>query len=100
MENKEILVKLGSVRNNANLSARELSLRMGMSSQYVSKLEGGHITLTVEKLLDILEICNYPLEKFFYSNPNDFEVDKELIALIKAMPSEKKRTLLAFLKIK
>lgn len=51
MEIKEILRRIGYVRNKANLSARELSLRMGMSPQYVAQLESGRIVLTVEKLL-------------------------------------------------
>jgi transcriptional regulator with XRE-family HTH domain len=61
MEIKDVLTRIGYVRNSAGLSAREVSLRMGMSPQYVAKLEGGHIVLTVEKLLEILEICNFPV---------------------------------------
>ena len=54
MEINDVLTRIGYVRNNANLSARELSLRMGMSVQYVAQLESGRIVLTVEKLLKIL----------------------------------------------
>ena len=51
MEIKEILSRIGYVRNQANLSARELSLRIGMSPQYIAQVESGRIVLTVEKLL-------------------------------------------------
>ena len=43
MEIKEILSRIGYVRNKANLSAREVSLRMGMSAQYVAQLEADKV---------------------------------------------------------
>lgn len=98
MEMKDILARIGYVRNCANLSAREVSLRMGMSHQYVTHLEAGRIVLTVEKLLAILEICNFPLEKFFYENPADYENDKEITKLVKSLPSDKKPHVIELLK--
>lgn len=98
MEIKDILTRIGSVRNSANLSAREVSLRMGMSHQYITHIEAGRINLTMDKLLQILEICNYPIEKFFYQNPEDYEKDKEVFALIKALPSDKKTHIIELLK--
>ncbi len=98
MEIKDVLSRIGYVRSLANLSARELSLRMGMSAQYVAQLESGRIVLTVEKLLQILEICNFPIERFFSQNIVDYEIDNELQSLIQALPSEKKRNLIEFIK--
>ena len=94
MEIKEILSRIGYVRNKANLSAREVSLRMGMSPQYVAQLESGRIVLTIEKLLQILEICEFPIERFFSSNIADYNVDNELKLLIESLPLDKKNTLL------
>ena len=98
MEIKEILLRIGYVRNKANLSAREVSLRMGMSPQYVAQLESGRIVLTVEKLLQILEICDFPLERFFSPNIVDYTVNKELQALIETLPIDKKKNIIAFIK--
>ncbi len=95
---KDVLQRLGYVRNNANLSARELSLRIGMSQQYVAKLEGGHIVLTVEKLLQILEVCNFPIERFFSSNIAEYNENKELENLINSLPLEKKKNIIEFIK--
>ena len=100
MDIKDILSRLGYVRNRANLSARELSLRMGMSPQYVAQVERGRIVLTVEKLLQILEICNFPLEQFFSKNIETYEVDKNLESLIDNLSIDKKKSLLEFLKNK
>ena len=100
MEIKEILSRIGYVRNQANLSAREVSLRMGMSPQYVAQLESGRIVLTVEKLLKILEICNFPIERFFSPNIDDYNTDKELELLIQNLTANKKKNLIEFIKNK
>lgn len=98
MEIKEILSRIGYVRNKANLSAREVSQRMGMSPQYVAQLESGRIVLTVEKLLQILEICEFPIDRFFSSNITDYKIDNELKSLIESLPSDKKKNIIEFIK--
>ncbi len=98
MEVKEVLTRIGYVRNKANLSAREVSLRMGMSPQYVAQLESGRIVLTIEKLFQILEICEFPIERFFSSNIDDYKVDVELKSLIESLPADKKRNIIEFIK--
>lgn len=98
MRTRDIISRIGYVRNKANLSARELSQRIGKSPQYISQLENGRITLSVEKLISILEVCDYPIEKFFYDNPEDYDIDKELISMIKNLPSAKKSNLIELLK--
>lgn len=98
MEIKEILTRIGYVRNKANLSAREVSQRMGMSPQYVAQLESGRIVLTVEKLLQILEICEFPIERFFSSNIADYNIDNELKSLIESLPTDKKKNIIEFIR--
>ena len=97
MEIKEILSRIGYVRNTANLSAREVSLRMGMSPQYVAQLESGRIVLTMEKLLQILEICDFPIERFFSANIADYTINNELKALIESLPIDKKKNIIELL---
>lgn len=98
MEIKDVLSRIGYVRNLANLSAREVSLRMDMSPQYVAQLESGRIVLTVEKLLKILEICEFPVERFFSSDILDYNLDNELKLLIESLPSDKKKNIIEFIK--
>lgn len=98
MEIKDVLTKIGYVRNKANLSAREVSLRMGMSPQYVAKIESGNIVLTVEKLLDILKICNFPVSNFFYDKNDKIEIEKEITEIIQSLPLEKKKNIIELLK--
>lgn len=98
MEIKEIIYRIGYVRNQANLSARELSLRIGMSPQYIYQVESGRIVLTMEKLLNILEVCEFPLERFFAPNIQDWEIDTELRDLLEKLPADKKRHMIEFIK--
>lgn len=98
VEIKEILSRIGYVRNKAGLSARELSQRMGMSPQYVAQIESGRIVLTIEKLLQILEICNFSIQQFFSKNIFDYNTDNELNLLIQSLPTDKKQDLINFLK--
>ena len=71
---------------------------MGMNPQYVAQLESGRIVLTVEKLLQILEICEFPIERFFSSDINDYEDNNELLALIENLPENKKKNIIEFIK--
>ena len=98
MEIKEVLTRIGYVRNLKNLSARELSLRIGMSPQYVAQLESGRIVLTVEKLLQILEVCEFPIERFFSSDIINYNVNEELKSLIESLPTNKKKNIIEFIK--
>ena len=100
MSIKEVLSRVGYVRQTANLSARELSLRMGKSPQYVAQIESGRIVLTVEKLFLILEICNFPIERFFSPNIQDYKIDHELQELIQSLSSNKKKNIIEFIKNK
>ncbi|MBQ8748930.1 MAG: helix-turn-helix transcriptional regulator [Clostridia bacterium] len=95
MNYKDLLYRIGAVREKANLSARELSLRLGMSYQYMAKVESGKININLKKLLQILEICNCSIEEFLCI---DYGTNKELISLIEDLPSDTKQKLIDFLK--
>ncbi|MBO5925603.1 MAG: helix-turn-helix transcriptional regulator [Clostridia bacterium] len=73
-------------------------MRMGMSPQYVAQVESGRIVLTVEKLMQILEICEFPIERFFSSNIADYHTDNELKTLIESLPLDKKKNIIEFIK--
>ena len=95
---QDVLLRIAALRSEQHLSARELSGRIGMSSQYCNQLEHGKITLSVDKLLSILEVCGTTPERFFYHDVSQYDVDRELLDLLNVMPKAKKEALLAFLK--
>lgn len=97
MTNQDILTRISALRNAKKLSARELSLRIGMSAQYVGQLEHGKITLSVPVLLSILEELDVTVDEFFYTPMEHYSTDKALFDVIKGLPHEKKVALLHFI---
>lgn len=98
MELKEILSRIGYIRNQKKLSAKEVSLQIGKSQQYVAKLETAQIKLSMIELLKILEVCDFPIDRFFSKNIDEEPINKELIELIEGLSLVKKKKLLEFLK--
>jgi len=100
MNIKEVLLRLEYVRNQANLSARELSLRLGMSEQYFAQVIRGRIMLNVEKLLQILDICNFSVQRFFSKDIDSYVIDNEVEELVNSLSKDKKKNLIELLAIK
>ncbi len=99
MNKDDIIFKIGTIRRDANLSARALSTRIDLNEGYINRLESKKDFLpSMEVFFRILEECNYTAEKFFYHDSNNFERDMEILERIKALPDEKKDALLTFLK--
>lgn len=98
MEMQAILIKISALRNARKLSARELSLRIGMSAQYIGQLEHGKITLSVPVLFSILEVLDVTPEEFFYETSPDYAEDMALLAAINTLSKDKKAALLYFIK--
>ena len=98
MEMQVILIKISALRNAKKMSARELSLRIGMSAQYIGQLEHGKITLSVPVLLSILQVLEITPEEFFYTTSPDYAEDMALLSDIKTLPKDKKAALLYFIK--
>lgn len=97
MNIKEVLLRLEYVRNQANLSARELSLRLGMSEQYFAQVIRGRIMLNVEKLLQILDICNFSVQRFFSKDIDSYVIDNEVEELVNSLSKDKKKNLIELL---
>ncbi len=65
MEYREFGVNLARKRIEANLSAYELSLRIGKNSTYIHKVESGKINIGVKAILDICDVLGIePVELF------------------------------------
>lgn len=97
MELKDIIERIGYFRNKANLSARELSLRIGKHDGYINKLESNDFNLPTSMLLEILSALNVSPEEFFAENYTDYKQNKEIMQLLNKMPLDKKANLIAFL---
>lgn len=79
--NLSILIeRIGYIRSRANLSARKLSLLIGKNAGYIHMLEQNrNFAPTFETLMAILEVCNTPVEEFFYYNIEAYKQDQQII---------------------
>lgn len=99
MKLNDIIARVSRARNIAELSARELSLRIGKNSAYISRLESKNdsFELSTSALLDIIENCNMTEEEFFYYDMEQYKKDKKLIDLLKKVKPEVKDLIIKLL---
>ena len=93
-EKRQFLInRLGYFRNRANLSARELSGRLGKSFAYFAKFENGDFNIPTENLLEAIECCGGSLEEFFWEDITRYSDDKEILDLYNNLSNESKETI-------
>ena len=98
MKYDEIIDRLGYFRNNANLSARETSLRLGYNPQFIKTIENKKVKLKVDTLLDFCDIVGISIYDFFYLG-NSFNKDrKEFLDLFLSLPDNKKDLVIEIMK--
>lgn len=98
MDIKEVIQRIIYFRNKANLSARELSLRIGKHEGYINKLESKDFNLPAQTLLEIIDAVNSTPEEFFSNDYFNYKTNIELIETIKNLPLNKRSSLLNFIK--
>ena len=65
MDLKDFGLKVAKARINENLSAYELSLRIGKDASYIHKLENGKVNVTLNVIFKICEVLKIePIELF------------------------------------
>ena len=99
MDKQDLIFKISTIRTNANLSARKLSLNIDMHESYINRLESQKDFLpSMEVFFKILEECKCSAEKFFYHDYNNYESDMEILEKFKSLSEDKKKALLEFIK--
>ncbi len=98
MEIKEVVERIGFFRNKLNLSARELSLRIGKHEGYINKLESKDFNLPTYMLLKIIDALEITPAIFFADNFASYKEDNELTILIKNLPTDKKKNIIEFIR--
>lgn len=93
-DRKYLIERAGYLRTRANLSARELSQRMGLSPGYINKFEFGGINIPSEVLLDLIRTCGSNPEEFFYENIEHYQQDKNFIKKFNKLSKENKEIVL------
>lgn len=96
LSKKEIIDRIGYFRNQRNISAYKLGMELGHSKTYFYRIESGEIQLTLDMLLDILDILQITTTEFFC--PTLKEDDKVLLDIISNLSPENKQTILDLIK--
>lgn len=65
MEIKDYGLKVAKERMKKNLSAYELSLRLGKDQSYINKLENGKINVSLKMIIAISDELGVPVKDFF-----------------------------------
>ena len=95
----DILVqRIGYFRNKKNLSARELSLRIEKSENYINQVECRNFTVSLPVLFKIIDALEIYCAEFFADNYADYEQDKEILDLLNALPAERKKSFIDLMK--
>lgn len=94
----EVINRIGYFRTKANLSARETSLRLGYSEQFMKRIENKSVELKVSTLLELFDLFNITAQDFFYLGANFNEEDKEILDLFNALSYENKQTIIDLMK--
>lgn len=98
MELLEIIERVSAIRTKANLSARELSLRIGKNESYINRLEyRKNFEPSISVISTIAEVCGSSLEEMFYYDINQYSKDKEIISLLKKCNEKKKQAIIDLL---
>ncbi len=98
MELDEIIDRISKLRTRANLSARELSLRIGKNESYINRLEyRKNFQPSVTVISEIAEACGSTLEELFYEDIGQYGKDKEIISLLKKCNDKKKKAIIDLL---
>lgn len=102
MNKDGVVERISMMRVKAGLSARDLSLKIGKNSAYISRLESKNDSFepSVSALLDIIYACNSTESEFFYYDPSAYSRDREIIELLKNVSPAKKDAIICLLKNK
>lgn len=94
----DIINRIGYFRTKANLSARETSLRLGYSEQFMKRIENKSVELKVSTLLEFLNIVEITPQDFFYMGESYNKEDKNVLELYSNLSADGKQTILDLMK--
>lgn len=98
MSLNDIVLRIMYFRNQKQLSARELSLRLGKSPTYINQIESRNFTISLPVLLNILDVLEISCAEFFADNFATYRQDGEIIAILNKLPAERKKSFLDLMK--
>ena len=65
MKFEQFGINLSKERQKQNISAYELSLRLGKDKSYINKVENSKINISLKMMIAISELLNIPISNLF-----------------------------------
>ena len=96
LSKKEIIDRIGYFKNLRNMTSYKLGMELGHSKTYFYRIESGEIQLTIDLLLDVLNILQVTTTEFFC--PTLQENDKAILEMINNLSAENKSTIIDLIK--
>ena len=87
MEILEFGERLAELRNMRNVSAREMSLAIGLSANHINKMENGKTLPSMTTFFDICDYLKILPRDFFDVDNNDPDMVKEMVRDYKRLDS-------------
>ena len=92
MDKNFIKERINYIRTTNKISARNLSLELGMSSEYVNQLEGGRLTPSIDFIINFCDYFKITLSEFFDEEKKYPLEYKELIENLNKLNVEELKT--------
>lgn len=90
--------RLRSLRNEKQVSAREMSLALGQNESYINKIESGKATTTISSFLNICEYLKISPSVFFDEEIKNTYESKAFEQYIKKLSPNQVKYILELLK--
>ena len=96
--NEFIAKRIYYLRNEKNVSARDMSLSLGQSESYINKIENGKAMPSIKGLIYICEYFEITLKDFFDEDYNSPIKSKPLINEIRKLKPQYVEHIIALIK--
>ncbi len=98
MDELFIKQRIAFLRTNKNISARELSLRLGQSEGYINSIENGRSNPSVQMLAYICEELDVSMSDFFDKSNQYPDIIKDIINEAKRLDKKSLDSVLSVMK--
>ena len=88
MEREDLCKRLIQLRMSKGVSARDMSLSLGQSPNYINGIEGGKNYPSMETFFYICDYFGIPPKEFFDVDSTNPTKANELMEIIKSLPNE------------
>ena len=98
MDKKQFGTRLAKLRQSTKASAREMSLTLELSDNYMNQIENGKTYPSMEKFFYICDYLKITPQEFFDTESTNPTKVNELLEIVKSLPNEQLDTLIALAK--